>query len=462
MTLSLDRAYGPLQPGELPLPPRTTLAEALDRYGQAGYDSTLRERSFGFKVAGLTPAWYERHQARTGRADELRELIRAQAIDAANDAATAIQVPHVDQLREIIYANAEDYAARRQAEQLLAGRMKDAALELERAGELARPMADQAERMMLCRVCGHVGVKEGGAHLVAWEFKCGDSRLCPDEAREHVRWEARRYIPGILEWRKAAPRRRVFYAVFTTPNATSLEAGIEHIFSKWRTFLDAERDCTDLDREQYGYSKRKKKLQLWRPAPREEGQPYAGPGIHGALVQLEAPLSARGDWNGHLNAVLLVEGGFDFELARKVWGCNVELKEVQGDERELAEAMLELIKYAARHIGEKSQAKADAGDSQAPPLVDWPAARLWEFYQAAHGSRWLRSYGVLHGIPEPVADAPKVVWIGRLTFTDAGAYWVDLIQGPNFSDSPPQIAQVPGYRVPNIRPPPELRPRSPP
>lgn len=450
---------------DLPLRPGSTFSATLDRYGICAYDSSLTRKAF----AGMA-SWYERHQLREGAVDQVRALIREQAADQARDAEFSVQLPpsgQVETIRGALESNLPAYGERRRIEQALAGRLKDAAAELRAAGVDAQPMADQAERMMLCRTVGTIGAKDGGeGHVVAWAFKCGDGRLCPDEAREHVRHEAHRYVPEIIKWRNRGRGRRVFYAVFTTPNAPDLAAGIKDMFERWRAFLDELRPVTGADRERWDYGPRKRQVPVWRPGTAtephpykraEDGRPtrlYADDGIHGALVQLEVPLSARGDWNIHLNAMLCVQGRFDFEEVRRRWGFNVHLQEVKGGERELAASMLELIKYAARHVGEKSAGKAAAGESEAPPMIDWPAARLWEFFQASHGARWLRSYGALHGIPDPEPEAASVVWVGRLNFTDAGTYWVDLIQGPNFQ-APAGIPHMPGYRVPQIRPPPE-------
>jgi hypothetical protein len=66
-------------------------------------------------------------------------------------------------------------------------------------------------------------------------------------------------------------------------------------------------------------------------------------------------LSAHGDWNIHLNVILLIEGPFDWNEARESWGANVEVRAI--DRSSLTKKMLELIKYSAQTVPTKSADK---------------------------------------------------------------------------------------------------------
>lgn len=475
---------------DLAMPARTTLADALDELGHQGYDHKLNpmRTSYSNQPRHIYAPWYEKKMARDlavhASREELHRLWAQQQNDQAAELAASAPVTHhigMDQLVEL----------RDQLQLSLPGREERRAVEHELAEYVAQCaqvvgldpgmateallMDEWAKRAKFCRVSGHIGVTGSGRMRVAYDLKCDNSRLCPDEARENVREAAEKYIPAALAWKRLGRWRRIHYGVFTIPNVPigKLEEGIKRAHEMWREFLDTKVDMSEDDRLRYGYGKSKKQLELWRPAQRkwrevqdEGGQPvigpngkprresfYEGPGIHGALVQLECPLSAAGTWNIHLNALILVDGKFDYKDVRDAWGFNVELQEVKGDERQLGAAMNELIKYAARHVGEKSAEKARLGSSEAPPMNAWSPHAFGEWFKAAHGSRWLRSYGCMFKVKTPEHERETVVWIGRISLTDSGTLWVDLIQGANFRNSGEYLPRN-NYRVPSLHAPP--------
>lgn len=421
----LRRIVGPSRPPD-PEPqslihydgrPRTTIADRILR-------DIERTAIFDDADSGrLVPIWkaFARHQA----AEEFADSIKV--------------YQYRDQLAEIraeLELEAEDRARRRRAEHELADYI-----------EATQPdMADKVESMRTCRTAGCVGIRPGGGHVVAWDHKCGDVRLCPDEAREETRRLASKYVPTVQQWVQAKPTRRVFYAVFTFGNFEPgrLAHGKHYLFKRFKAWQDRKRPCTEADRRRWGYGPKKRKVPEF-------------PGLKGSLVIQEDPLSASGEWNVHLNALLLVEGEFDFKRVRDTWGCNVELREIRSDTASLARTMNEIVKYAAAHVGGKSVEKHADGSSQAPPMTGWPGDLWREWFDAQQGFRRTRSYGALYKVPKPDTESLEdVEWVGAIKFTDAGNYWVDLIPGDNFLNRAAAKAArpAPGYKFPDPRPPP--------
>jgi hypothetical protein len=344
--------------------------------------------------------------------------------------------------------------------------------------DLSHELAKWATAEGVCRVNGTVGVTPDGDPVTMWDFKCGKSRLCPDEAREEMMRLAAHYAPQIAAWSQGHDCR-VFYAVLTFPHAEPGRLRHHLRFLPQRfvdLILDGTRDCTDADRRAFGYSARKKKVKRFRPgvdadecfetvrAPDgKERRRYKGQGIHGALCVTECPLSREGRWNVHLNLLLLVKGRFDYAELYQAWKggaehINLEVREIDArDPYELACAVREVIKYAAAHTGTKSAEKA-ASASKAPPMTDWPPELWLEWYQAHKDYRRARAYGVLFNAPDEDEEQSLdgVRWIGRLQLDDAGAYWVDLIPDDNFS-RPGLSATSDDYLPPGGGPPRRLR-----
>lgn len=495
----------------LPIPARTTLADQLDELGHRGHDHKLRapQRGLAGIRTGLNSVyfderdhrlssgyakWYERKLERDSAVNHssaaLLALLRSQRQDMAHDAENSapvkltVSVDELAGLHEQLMLSLPAREERRAIEGALSDYVAGCADVVERDPKwehAAGLMRDWATRAKYCRVSGHVGRTESGGLRVAYDLKCENVRLCPDEAREHVRKVADKYVAEMLAWKQRESwhgRRRLHYAVFTVPNVPVgfLKQGIDDALEQFKRFLDTRMDCTEEHRERYGYGKSKKQLDMWRPAPRKwkevpkPGFPdltmrqsyYDGEGIHGALVQLECPMSARGDWNIHLNVILCTDGPFDYEKVREVWGHNVEFPANSktgkrlaqcSDQRALAETLNEMIKYAAQHCAEKSEHHRRTGQSAAPPMMEWGPHAFAEWFDASHRSRWLRSYGCLFKVAAPKHEREQVLWLGRITLTDSGTLWVDLpqsvglIQGFNFRNSGEYLPRD-NYRVP--------------
>jgi hypothetical protein len=449
---------------DLPLQAPTTLAHALFQYAD------FRKPGSHDPDRGFTRPWFFQHDKRDA---ELRRLIADQARDAANEASVTVKANAFMRELEDVLPTMEN---RRVVAHSVARRLKSCA---KLAGKRqARDLAELPERMFLCRVDGHAGVTDDGDRRFAFAFKCSSTRFCPDCAREHSMYEAERYSTACLEHVARGSGYRAHQLVMTRPSVPlgSMAQGIAETFAMFRDFLDATRPCSEVQRRKHGWSKRKKKLPVWRPGQQTRTEVkngktcivYDGPGIHGALVQLECHLTAKGAWHPHLNVLVLTKGDFSYALVRKLWHYNVECRPVLPGVQGFARAFAELIKYPFRHVAEKNLDKRAAGETQAPPFEEWPDAAIVEWHAATRGevelesgdtriqgSRWLRSYGALHGIAPPEVELQEMQTLARLTFTDDGRY-VGSIPGSKFQGSH-QKPSYPGYRVPTIRPPPRSR-----
>lgn len=263
------------------------------------------------------------------------------------------------------------------------------------------------------RTAGVVGVTPDGRTISIWDDKVNCVRLCPDEAREECQRITRKYGPEIMRLLDLLPRARLYYAVYTEPNvpAGGLAAGKR---SQFKRFANFHRSA------------------------------WAKSCLKGSFVIQEDPLSKHLDWNIHLNAIHIVQGDFNYKTLRQHWGNNVEIREIKGTPEDLAKAFLECVKYAAKHIGEKSE---DGKHTVAPPLTQWPFELFDEWFEAGKAFRRSRSYGQLY---RPVAAAEKgvaidtVSWIGQINWETNGyrvnlkksvqdAFGVDLIQSDKFA-----------------------------
>lgn len=370
------------------------------------------------------------------------------------------------------------YSARREAEQELAVYVDRVASET-----LSPDLYQVAQSLHDCRQTGAVGIKPDGGMMIAWDQKCGHVRLCPDESREETQRLAEWYLPPLVEFKKADPRNRIFYAVFTDHNFRpgQLRAGKKYLFEKFKNWMQPARPMCRVMFENGPACAVPRRPKGEQPITlKADATPWD---LRGALVIQEDPLSAAGDWNVHLNAFLLVHGRFDYAAARAEWGANVHFQEIDGTPESVRGALLEAIKYSARIVPEKSQDKAEAGESAAPAMTEWPADRWLEWWRAGQRFRRVRSYGCLYGLHEkrwnamtereqvntcalaeipPVGvagaawrelgedtraklrrvmthgeplDMSLVEWVGAVKFGEDGVYWVDLIPGDNFSGS---------------------------
>ena len=251
----------------------------------------------------------------------------------------------------------------------------------------AEDLYDLAVKLRDCRKEGPIGLKPGGGFIRVYDDKCSDVKLCPHESRQETQRLMQRYIPAVREWKQAHRGNAFQFAVFTLPNYEpgDLAAGKKDIMDRFAKLR--ERKCME--------------------------------NVAGGLVIQEDPLSARGDWNVHLNVILLVDGHFDWAAVREAWGGNIHFEGEDGlrsktrqklhqrgqdaagmdDLDVLTHAFMELAKYAGAPASSKSAQKADDGQSAAPAMTDWPA-ELWREWRTANKAfRRTRGFGVLH-VPE--------------------------------------------------------------
>lgn len=241
------------------------------------------------------------------------------------------------------------------------------------------------------------------ALAVEWTGRVGQVKLCPDDAREESARVASRYVPELEKWIGAGCEVR--YCVFTFPNSPDgfLRADLEGIFKHFRNAI------------------------LMRRADGSVAKRFTDPGrvfsyIKGALATVEAPRSSRGDWNVHLNVMLVCSSRPDYKALREAWGDGVqaEFRTVPaGAERA---ALRELVKYPLKAISLKSEEHADRG-SRAPPVIEWPPEAFHEWWTAHTGFRRTRSWGVLYAGAIEDSYRPierwSVEWLGKLWLSPA-------------------------------------------
>lgn len=264
--------------------------------------------------------------------------------------------------------------------------------------DIANNLRATALKLYQCRTGGPFGIGTHGRPVVAWDKKCGCSKLCPDEARAEAQRLYDRYAQAIVDHVKAGGR--VYKVWPTLPNypAGRLREGKRHIFKRYRD---------KIVRAQLG---KQNKF-----------------GHVGSLVIQEDPKSAHDDWNVHLNGIILSKGFLSYKELRAAWGCNIEIRQHKMRrspaqlEHDLHALFNEMIKYPVITVAEKSQDKATRHVTDAPALTDWTPAEVIEWHEANHGFRRTRAYGSLHGIGKP--DRPNVTptrWLGRLDWQPDG------------------------------------------
>lgn len=386
----------------------------------------------------------------------------------------------LEEIRVDLADQAEGWKAHREAEEQLAQYIRDVydatgwQPPAPKGSIRGRSLLELAEDLEGCRRAGAVGLKPDGGTMIAWESKCGQVHLCPDESREETQRLTEFYLPAMLDWVKEKPTHRLFYAVFTDHNFRpgQLFNGKNYLFEKfseWRKYRPHA--CPVRFVERHGCNEVVRSRRQYLDAP------YT---LEGALVVQEDPLSAHGDWNVHLNAFLMVDGQFDYKTARDVWGGNVHFQEIDGDPAAIRRALLEAIKYSAQIVPSKSEEKRH--QTEAPAMTEWEPRQWIEWWSAQQGFRRVRSYGALYALHgkrwdamEPRArvdlcraaeiaseaagkpwkelaeeeknpirramvhgerlDMSLVEWIGTVKAGTDGSLWVDLIPGNNFSGS---------------------------
>lgn len=284
-------------------------------------------------------------------------------------------------------------------------------------------LLDRADGMLACRTDGFHGIKNNKL-VTGWKSKCGQVRLCPDEARAEGARLGGRYIPEMKKL-MTIEGMRCFYMVLTTPNVARGELRKEKraIFSQWKRLYDRQRKASGLD--------------------------IGGGTIEAAFLAQEDPLSRNGEWNVHLNTLLFVKGGFDFGKVRALWGHNVEFKELKG--AGLERAMLEVVKYSVKHIsGTEDVLDPDTGMMVpgAPGLADFDSAAFAEWWKAGIRFRRVRTYGALNGLADDAEDDEEAdledqetVWMGRIRYGTRSQQYTTTWQSRPMPASEPTVAK---------------------
>lgn len=318
-------------------------------------------------------------------------------IDRKKEAAAPNTPADRYQLNLLVYdeliAKAGAYQKRAKVRQLLADYMHDVVL----PEHFDVRIFTAADKLAAARHAGTWGRHADGSLVTIWDDKSGLSKLDPDEAREESQRLAERYGAHVLKL--AQEGRGLHYLVMTIPNvaAGGLAKAQKDLCKKWVNFKRIQRDKNK-----------------------------AFPEIVGDLVIVESPLAADGRWNVHLNVLLVTQRPFHagmYERIRREWKFNCFMRPVKGDAGEIARAFNELIKYGARTVPEKSDDKASRHQSDAPAMIEWPASRFVEWFDAQHGFRRTRTYGCLYGkkVPKPEPRSlDDVTWLGAIRLTPDG------------------------------------------
>jgi len=334
----------------------------------------------------------------------------------------------------------EPYAERRRAEVQLAGYIENIANNHCDDLELKEHLINVALQMYNCRQSGRT-FKEGDELYTAWDYKCSQTKLCPDESREESQRLAEFYLPELMNYAKEDGRNRVFYSVFTDENYClgDLKHGKKDIIEKFKRFTatlkyyaqDAERKhatnksckatyagafCPVEFYEVYGEPKRT------RSFIKDIVYPPDAIDLNGSLIIQEDPLSASNTWNVHLNVFLLVKGRFDWALARDLWNKNVFFTEVKKNAFDFRNALLEAIKYSAQILPVKSESKTKHGQTLAPWMCEWPPETWLEWFNANKNFRRTRAYGCLYKVHERRWDEMSGIERARVVS------WADVVE----------------------------------
>jgi hypothetical protein len=290
------------------------------------------------------------------------------------------------------------------------------------------------DKMPECRTDGVLGMRADGRPVIHWKKKCNCLRLCPDEARQDQVRVIKQYVAAILAGKRAG--LRLYKIVLSPPNVPrgDLHEAKRDLFRQWRAV------CRMMQHKEVALQ-----------------------GIKGQLVIEEDPMGARGDWNVHLNIILLYDGWLDYTKFRELWPHQCDIKSEADmrkatiatlkkrgvdtseltDEEILVHAVKECVKYPVQAVSEKSQVHADAasgwvldeyqdkdGKPTAPPMTDWPEPAAMEWWDANKAFRRVRSYGCLYDCKRPQIsddDLDKhTTWIARIHYFESSGYVVSL------------------------------------
>jgi len=247
-----------------------------------------------------------------------------------------------------------------------------------------------SEKHRHCRSHGQHGINtKTGKKASIFMDKCGMSKTCPFEARAEAERLKEKYIPVFMLFLLLLKEHSFQSWVLTVPNCSPEDLSFvkQDIFSRFAKLN--RRKCMD--------------------------------NVVGAMAIEEDPLAESGDFNVHLNVIVLTTGWVDWKEVRAAWGYNIhfdsaeechaktveKLKKQGRDisnlpvEAVLIHAFMEICKYATRTVPDKSAAKL--GLTKAPPMTEWTDAQFRAWFAANYGFRRTRTYGILN-------DAPGFMW----------------------------------------------------
>ena len=256
--------------------------------------------------------------------------------------------------------------------------------------DVADTLHDIALDMYDCRTSGHAGIGTHGKLVMAWDSKCSQARLCPDESRHQAQRLFERYNNAIIDHVRSGGRVYKMWATLPNYPLGRLREGKRRIFKLWRN-------------------------RIVRPQKNKKNRL----GHEGSLVIQEDPRSIAPGWNVHLNIIMLTRSRLDFWAMRKAWGCNIEMREhKEFTEKGMRDLFNEMVKYGMRTVPEKTASK---DHKKAPAFIDWTPAEALEWYKAGVRFHRVRSYGTLYGVGKP--DRPQVrplYWLGVVRWKPTG------------------------------------------
>jgi len=273
------------------------------------------------------------------------------------------------------------YAGRKAVRDALADRIVADVLPI--AGPDFAKLEEEADHLRACRLSGEHGIRtDTFKRVTRWDYKCGNTRLCPDDSRANAMKHIRRTKPVLLDEMRNSKALRLYYDVLTLPNvaAGDLHDALREIYRDWNAY--------------------RKRLAR------------AGVDLVAAITSVEAPPSASGNaWNVHLNALMLVRVGSRWrETFSTMAACWPHMSHIQQIKKGAIEsALVEVIKYSCKQTD----------------LTTMAPAMFLEWWRAHRSFKRTRAYGVLHGCGEPEAERPEVVMLGRMT-------WRGFAAGPRY------------------------------
>lgn len=358
-----------------------TIDAAIDRAREltSRYLKSRRHR----RIAAGKERFHERPKmSRRDAFEHMREVAAERAQRRRREASTPLEVANwyeYEERRRSIeegYLWAENRGAREVIHAVVRHQMASA---LDRLAD--SPAATQepsyyrvrADRLRKARTRGHWGNhRETGKWKMFFADRSGLVRLDPSEARREQNRQCRRLQPELQAF--ALRGYHIYSGVFTVPNARPGELAVTKR-AILRRFRQAILGCNaDGSRSKRGGG--------------------AFPEIAGAYVIQEDPLSAAGDWNVHLNVLLVVDpklctpldpelelelppgpqprkrtprGLLCYKKLHYVWCHQLKFRKIEGRSNEAIErALLEAIKYPAKWISAKQLERAGADGSIRP------------------------------------------------------------------------------------------------